>query len=87
MSIETPANVAANAAIPNALPLDEVTLIGLFANADGNSALLRSPAGDILRVVAGDTALGLTVQAIDDTGIVLTGRDGIPRALTMPTTP
>ena len=87
MSAETPPQVAASAQIEDALPLNELALIGLFGTPDGASALVRAPDGDILRLVAGDQALGLTVTAIDDTALHFVDASGAPSRLTMPGTP
>ncbi len=61
---ETPEQVAEDATQPQALPLDETALIGLFHGPDGGSALLRLADGRILRVSAGAEVEGGQVTAI-----------------------
>ena len=63
MSETTPALVAEQATLPDILPLDGVTLIGIFNAYDGPAALLRSSRGKIERVTPGAQAMGMTVTA------------------------
>ncbi len=81
---QTPVQVADAAAIPDALPLGDLTLIGLFADAAGPAALLRGPDGTIARVTTGETALGVTIVALSDTAAHVTDRRGAARILQMP---
>ncbi|MEY1555830.1 hypothetical protein AB3Y40_09370 [Yoonia sp. R2331] len=81
---QTPANVAAAAAIPDALPLDGVALIGLISDSTGGAALLRNGQGEIERVTTGDSAFGLTVTALDDSQIVLADARGTTHTLQIP---
>ncbi|TNC73767.1 hypothetical protein [Rubellimicrobium roseum] len=61
----------AKATIPDRLPLDRTTLIGLFGAPDGNSALLRLASGKVVRVAEGAEVDGGRVLAIDEQGLRL----------------
>ena len=87
MTTETSPAVAEMAAIPDAISMDEIALVGLFSNAEGGRALIRSPQGDILVLNVGDTALGLTVVAVADDALHVSDPTGTLRQLTMPATP
>jgi hypothetical protein len=52
----------------------KVSLVGVFAGADGRHALLRLPNGDIERVKAGDRVQGVQVAAINADSVRLAGR-------------
>lgn len=84
MSETTPALVAEQATLPNILPLDGVTLIGIFNAHDGPAALLRSSRGKIERVTPGAQAMGMTVTAIGADTVMLTNRAGTTHALAVP---
>lgn len=81
---QTPDNVAQAAAIPNAIALNDLSLIGLLADAQGPAALLRDDAGDIQRVRPGDQAFGHLVVAMDDNAVQLSDLRGNMRVLKMP---
>ena len=81
MSSDTPAQVATAAQITDALPLHELTLIGLFSGPDSHTALLRNRSGKIARAAAGQTVFGLKVQAID--AQALHGTDARGRSITL----
>ncbi len=81
---QTPQNVADAAAIPDALPLNGVALIGLMSDGAGGAALLRNQSGEIARVAPGGSAFGLTVTALDETTAVLSGPDGAVHTLQIP---
>lgn len=51
------------------LPLDTITVIGLFTGPNGDSALLRMRDGEIRKVAPGDTAGPLTILAVDDSTV------------------
>ncbi len=79
MTTETTPFVAQTASIPDALPLHEVSLLGLFGGPEDQSALLRNPAGDVAMVKTGDRVFGLTVIAMNDASVQFRderGRDG-----------
>ena len=63
------------------LPLNQVTVIGLFSGPSGASALLRMRDGDIVKVGPGDRAGSLTVLAVDDHAVSV--RDWRGRTLRM----
>ncbi len=81
---QTPPQVAAAAAIPDALPLNGVALIGLISDAEGGAALLRDAGGTIVRVKIGETAFGLTVTTLDDNSIVMADTRGQTHRLHIP---
>lgn len=66
------------------LPLDKITLIGIFTGPSGDSALIRAADGSIRKVQAGDRTDGLTVQAIAADRLQLSDRRGQSIVLTMP---
>ena len=81
----TEANLAATyAVIPNAIPLHDVALIGIFSGPDQTKAMLRGARGAITFVVVGDTIADLTITAIDDSGVMATSEGGAATRLTMP---
>jgi hypothetical protein len=51
-----------------------VSLVGVFAGADGRHALLRLPNGKIERVKAGDRVQGVQIAAINADSVRVTGR-------------
>ena len=52
----------------------KVSLVGVFAGADGRHALVRLPNGSIERVKAGDRVQGVQVAAVNADSVRLTGR-------------
>lgn len=84
MSETTSALVADTATLPDILPLDGVTLVGIFNAYDGPAALLRSPRGKIERVSPGAQSMGMTVTAIGTDTVMLTDRAGTTHALALP---
>ena len=69
---------------PDALPLDQLTVIGLFSGPDGGRALLRAPSGDIAALTPGESAFGVTLDAVDESQAIVTDRRGQSFALTLP---
>ncbi len=51
-----------------------ISLVGVFASADGRTALVRLPNGSIEKVKAGDRVQGVQVAAISTDSVRLTGR-------------
>jgi len=84
MTETTPAAVAEQATMVAALPLDRLTLIGIMTTGDGQAALLRSPRGDILRVIPGTQTLGLTITGISDSTVTLVDKTGTAYVLAVP---
>ena len=84
MTTDTPANVAASATLPDILVLENLTVIGVFTGVDAPAALIRSRRGDIARVIAGETAFGVTIAAIDAAQVVLTDSAGTQHVLMVP---
>lgn len=72
------------AVIEDGLPLDRLSLIGLFAKPDGGTALLRTARGEIVEVRAGERKLGLTINAVDNTGLYITDASGNAVVLQLP---
>ncbi len=68
---QVPAQVLADATVPDALPMDRTSLIGLFDGPKGSSALLRLADGSVVKVVAGQAVGGGRVTAIDQRGLRL----------------
>jgi len=81
---EAAALAAAHATVPEALPLNELTLIGLINGAEGATALLRSARGGIARVAVGDAAFGVTITAIGTEQVILTDRWGRTQSMDLP---
>lgn len=79
-----PAEVGRMATVQRGLPADETGLIGVFANGNNRTALLRLSDGRVTRVRRGDTVEGWTVSSIDSATVRLTGRSGA-RTLRVPT--
>ena len=75
---------AAKATLPDALALNELSVIGLMNTSNGQAALLRSSRGDIARVTVGEEVFGVRVTAISDEQILLTNRWGRTEALALP---
>ncbi|MBI6630147.1 hypothetical protein [Pontibaca salina] len=67
----TPAHVAGAATQKSALPMQQLTLIGLFGPASAPRALLRGRNGRILKVEPGDRVGGSHVMGIDSDGVIL----------------
>ncbi|MBE0413001.1 hypothetical protein [Yoonia sp.] len=84
MSQTTPACVAERATLPGALPLNGLTLIGIFTLQDGPAALLRSSNGQIARATPGTAVLGVTVTAISAATVMLVDQTGTSHALAVP---
>lgn len=80
----TVSRAAEQAMIPDVLPLDRLTLIGIFAKPGGNSALLRPEDGNIVSVAVGDRTLGLTITAIGDDAVHLVDATGTPHVMQIP---
>ena len=78
------ARVGANATMPDALPLNNLAVIGLMEAHDGVAALLRSSRGQIARVQVGDTAFGVQITAIGAAQVLLTDRWGRSHSLALP---
>lgn len=74
----------AQATTPDILALDRLTLIGLMNTPEGPAALIRAANGRVARIVPGMRTLGVTVTAIGDTQVLLTGSDGVTKAMQMP---
>lgn len=75
---------ALQATTPDALALDRLTLIGLINTAEGPAALIRDARGQIARIVPGMQTMGVTVTAIGDTQVLVTGSDGVTVAMQLP---
>ncbi len=84
MSDPDPALARANATVPDALDLHELSVIGVLEAHDGAAALLRSSRGQIARVMTGDAAFGMTVTVIGDDMIMMTDRWGRTQSLHLP---
>ncbi|SEM50032.1 hypothetical protein SAMN04488003_101329 [Loktanella fryxellensis] len=56
------------------LPMDAITLIGLFTGPQGDSALIRKPDGRVVHLARGETTDRLTL--LDVTDQVAAVRDG-----------
>ncbi len=61
----------------------ETSLLGVVAGPDGRTALLRLSDGSVRRVRVGDRIDGMTVAAVSDASVQLTGGEG-RRVLTLP---
>lgn len=81
MSEQTPALAAAKATRADALPLNDLTVIGLMKAHDGPAALLRSSRGQIARVQIGAQVFGVTVTGIGEDQVILTTRGGQTKAV------
>ncbi len=66
------------------LPLDAITLIGLFTGPNGDTALIRMRDGDIHKVTPGETAGSLTLLAIRDNAAEVRDHRGNVFDLTLP---
>lgn len=75
--LPTTASVARAATVQNALPLRRLVLIGVYGASNNRHALLRTPAGQYLKVGPGDSIEGYEVAAISGDAIRLRrrGRD------------
>ena len=83
MSETTPALVAEQATLVDILPMDGITLIGIFTTHDGPAALLRSSRGQIARVTPGAETMGMTVAAIGTDTVMLVDRAGTSHPLAL----
>lgn len=81
MSTTLPQTIAAQVDV---LPLDGLTLIGLFTGPEGGRALLRAPSGDIQKLNPGEHAFGVTLTAVDDMQAVVTDANGNAFVLEVP---
>lgn len=61
-----------------------VSLVGVFAGADGRRALVRLPNGDIERVKVGDKVQGVQIAAINEDSVQVAGRGGRNTLLRLP---
>ena len=61
MTSETPPQVAQTAAITDALPMNELALIGLFNKPDGSTALIRTAGGAIITLTEGHQTDGYAI--------------------------
>ena len=84
MTDTTPALVAEQATLAGVLPLDGLTVIGIYNTLGGYSALLRSARGQFARVTAGTQSLGVSVAAISDTTVMVVDGAGTSYALAVP---
>jgi len=83
MTTENPF-VAEHAVSPGALPLNELTLIGLFLGGDTPNALVRSAQGEITKVTIGDRIGAQTVIVVSYDTLILAAPDGTHTLLQMP---
>ena len=81
---QSAARVGANATMPDALPLNDLVVIGVMRAHDGTAALLRSSRGQIARVRVGDTAFGVQITAIGEAQVLLIDRWGRTQSLALP---
>lgn len=86
MSNETTSSAlpGVKATLPEALELNELSVIGLMDARDGMAALIRSARGEIARVTIGDEAFGVQIIAIGDDQVLLTDRWGQTKSLALP---
>lgn len=61
-----------------------VSLVGVFAGADGRRALVRLPNGNIERVKVGDQVQGVQIAAINEDSVQVAGRGGRNTLLRLP---
>lgn len=66
------------------LPLDAITLIGLFTGPQGDSALIRKPDGRIVHLAQGETTDRLTLLAVTDRVAAVRDRQGTVFNLSLP---
>lgn len=74
---------AAAASVPDALPLNELALIGVFEGPEGATALIRLATGEIVKVAPGTMIGPSQVVAIGDGAMVL-ARGSETSRLTLP---
>lgn len=84
MSDPLPAPAGNHATRQGALDLGTLSVIGVMQASNGTAALLRSPEGEIARVLVGQEAFGVFVTAIGDDLILLTDRTGRTQSLALP---
>jgi len=73
------------ATVPEAIALNDLSLIGVITGRGDGLALLRSSRGQIARVTTGDAVFGVTVTAIGEDMVITTDRWGRTRSLSIPT--
>ncbi|WP_363157876.1 hypothetical protein [Yoonia sp.] len=84
MSEPDPILAGQKATLPEALDLTALAVIGVIEGHNGAVAILRSSDGEIVRVVPGDVAFGVTVTAIGEAQILLTDGAGRTQSLQLP---
>lgn len=84
MSETTPDRVAQSATLSDILPMNGLTIIGIFTTHDGPAALLRSSRGKVERVIPGAKTLGVTITAIGDDRVMLVDSNGTSHTLAVP---
>lgn len=84
MSETTIDHVAEHATLAAILPMNGLTIIGIFNTHDGPAALLRSSHGQIERVTPGAEALGVSIVAIGPDIVKLRDHAGALHTLAVP---
>lgn len=84
MTSETPPQVAQTAAITDALPMNELALIGLFNKPDGSTALIRTARGAIITLTEGHQTDGYAITAINEVSVAVRDPRGAQHVLQMP---
>jgi len=79
----TPANVAAQATLANALDASVLNLLGIFGPADDLRALIRLPGGRVHQVTTGNRLSSGRIVAIDETGLMVL-KNGRTTRITIP---
>ena len=79
----TPANVAAQATLSNALNASALNLLGVFGPADDLRALVRLPGGRVQQVATGHRLSWGRIVGLDDTGRMVL-KNGRTRRIAMP---
>ncbi|MEO1777219.1 MAG: amidophosphoribosyltransferase [Pseudomonadota bacterium] len=85
MSTDTNPTTAHLATDRGALPLRQLTVIGIFGTDAAPRALLRMPGGQITQVAVGDTVRQGTIVAIAGTSVTLATAMSRTSQLDMPT--
>ncbi len=80
----TPGPVGRGAMVEDGLPLDRMTLLGVFGTQQDRRALVRLPTGDVIRVRRGTDVDGWRVLAIARDSIQLASGDGSVLRLEVP---